>query len=130
MGGPYLVDTNVFIDLFKGRLSKEAGLWAERLLNTEVYYISSINRIELLGYDSDEKESEYLELVVNQAIILEISREVEDATIALRRTRKIKLPDAIVAATAKVHRLVILTRNTKDFDGIEGVMTKDPHDVV
>ncbi|MEJ8713731.1 PIN domain-containing protein, partial [Klebsiella pneumoniae] len=36
---------------------------------------------------------------------------------------KLKLPDAIILATAQLHRLELITRNTKDFAGIPGVVT-------
>ena len=39
----------------------------------------------------------------------DLPEPVEDAAITLRRTRRLKLPDAIVAATARVHGLELLT---------------------
>jgi predicted nucleic acid-binding protein len=40
---------------------------------------------------------------------------------------KIKLPDAIIAATAIVNNFVLLSRNTKDFEGIEGLEIVNPY---
>jgi hypothetical protein len=48
-----------------------------------------------------------------------IDRDVEDAAIALRRQRKIKLPDALIAATAWVHQLDLLTLD----EGLRAVVT-------
>jgi predicted nucleic acid-binding protein len=49
-------------------------------------------------------------------------------TIHLRRTyKKLKLGDAIIAATALVHGFTLVTRNTKDFKNIEGLEVLDPY---
>ncbi|HET9505789.1 MAG TPA: type II toxin-antitoxin system VapC family toxin [Hymenobacter sp.] len=48
-------------------------------------------------------------------------------TIAIRRQRKIKLPDAIIAATALVHNHILVTRNTADFKQLAGLQLLDPH---
>ena len=51
-------------------------------------------------------------------------REAKQALEAwLRQEYKLKLPDAIILATAQLHRLELITRNTKDFAGIPGVVT-------
>jgi predicted nucleic acid-binding protein len=41
---------------------------------------------------------------------------VAEEAVRIRRQRRLKLPDAIILATARVHGLVLVTRNTKDFD--------------
>lgn len=51
--------------------------------------------------------------------ILPIDDDIAEATVAIRRTRRLKLPDAILLATARVHRLTFVTRNTKDFEADE-----------
>ena len=49
-----------------------------------------------------------------------------EQTITLRKKHKIKLPDAIIAATALVHNLTLLTRNEKDFSKISNVESTNP----
>jgi len=46
----------------------------------------------------------------------------------IRKQYKIKLPDAIIAATARIYNLTLLTRNTKDFQEISGLLTINPWD--
>jgi len=47
-------------------------------------------------------------------------------TIDLRRKYKIKLPDAVIAATALYYDLILVTRNEKDFEGIKGLEIYNP----
>lgn len=69
--------------------------------------------MELLSYhglqDADRKT---IELLLSRMQHLPITVAVEEATIAFRQKNKGKLPDAIIAATADVHRLELLTLDT------------------
>lgn len=47
----------------------------------------------------------------------------------LRKQKKIKLPDAIIAATVLVHGFTIIARNTKDFQHIAGLNYVNPHEL-
>jgi predicted nucleic acid-binding protein len=47
--------------------------------------------------------------------ILAIDDAVADETVMLRRSHRLKLPDAIIWATARTHSMLLVTRNTKDF---------------
>ena len=55
--------------------------------------------------------------------IINISQDIAERSVALRQEYKLKLPDAIILATAQLHRLELITRNTKDFAGIPCVVT-------
>lgn len=44
-----------------------------------------------------------------------------------RQHKKLKLGDAIIAATALIYDLALLTRNTVDFNNIQGLQVIDPH---
>lgn len=56
-----------------------------------------------------------LQEFIRTSTILPLSSEVIDQTIDLRKLYKIKLPYAIIAATAPVHDLTLITRDTADF---------------
>ena len=128
MGGPVLIDTNVFIDLFKGRLPEPAEDELTNTLNSEVYYLSVINKIELLGFATDDLlQMQYMSEIVENSIVLPIEEQVVEQVIQLRRSRKIKLPDAIIVATALVHKLTVISRNTKDFAKVKGLQHVDPY---
>ena len=71
---------------------------------------------------------EQLESFLDLAVIFPLNDEVTAKTIHLRRTyKKLKLGDAIIAATALVYNLALVTRNTNDFKNIQGLDVVDPY---
>ncbi len=69
-----------------------------------------------------------LEDFIAATTILPLDEPVVQQTIQLRQQHRIKLPDAIIAATALVHGLPLLTRNVADFQRVAGLVIMDPHD--
>jgi len=128
MGERYLLDTNAVIEFLGGKLPESAMLWLENIIAEDQHLLSVINHIELLGFKSGEEEMQVLEDFIDISSILPLSDEVVQQTIALRKEHKIKLPDAVVAATALVHDLTILTRNVSDFKEIPKIKYLNPHE--
>ncbi len=60
-------------------------------------------------------------------IIHPVNIDLVKTTIDIRQNYKLKLPDAIIAATAVVYDLVLFSRNTADFKKIEGLQIIDPY---
>ena len=121
MGKKILIDTNIAIGYIGNRLSAEAMDKLDKIFNTE-YHISVINKIELLVYPNlNKNEEEKFNLLINNSIIHTIDNKTIEKTITIRQTHKIKLPDALIAATCLVNGLSILTLNMRDFDTIEGL---------
>jgi len=58
---------------------------------------------------------------------LNINDDIIEKTIELRKTYKTKLPDAIIAATAIAYGLTLITRNIKDFKGVQGLDVLNPY---
>ena len=105
-----LFDSSVLIDALNGI---EAGV--AELSSTEDRFISIVTSIEVLaGAPTYHAESLARELLSSVAV-LPLSEAVAEATVVLRRTTRLKLPDAIILATARVHGLTLSTRNTRDF---------------
>ena len=65
---------------------------------------------------------------IQNFIVIGLEEAIILRTIALRKLLKIKLPDAVIAATAIVHDLTLITRNTDDFKNIPGLTVLNPHD--
>lgn len=90
---------------------------------SERYFISVINRIELLGFKQlNGKESDALTSFVSKSNIFDLEEDIILETIQIRKTYNIKLPDAIIAATCLVNNCSLVTNNIKDFDKINGLL--------
>jgi len=68
-----------------------------------------------------------LHLFTNDVLVIELERDIKLKTVEIRKAHSIKLPDAIIAVTALVYDLTLLTRNTKDFKNIADLKLVDPH---
>lgn len=117
----YLVDTNIIIYHLNGDAIAIDWLLSHR----NKLAISVISKIEVLSHPIDGEKEPIILSFLNQFELIHLSDAIIEATIRLRRQRKIKTPDAIIAATALVHDLCICTRNTKDFNGL-GVKQANP----
>ncbi|HFA48093.1 MAG TPA: type II toxin-antitoxin system VapC family toxin [Bacteroidetes bacterium] len=128
MGTRYLLDTNIAIYLLNGSLPPQALAKVRTMLATECN-LSIIAKIELLGWPFPDKkrqsEAENFTLASN---VYRLTDAVADRTILLRRAYKIKLGDAVIAATALEHNFILITRNTSDFAKIGGLSCLDPFD--
>ncbi|HEY52464.1 MAG TPA: type II toxin-antitoxin system VapC family toxin [Caldilineae bacterium] len=89
--------------------------------------VSAISAVEVLGYHRlTELERLYFEEFFAAASVLQLSEEVIEQAIKLRQIRKISLGDALIAATALVYDLKLVTRNTKDFMWIPKLSVLNP----
>lgn len=110
----YLIDTNVIIYYFNGLTIDEA---LHDLLQ-ESFKVSIITRIEFLGWGEFAANPvlyRQAKAFIAHATLYDLTREIAEQTIQLRQQFKTKTPDAIIAATALVHGLTIVTHNTNDF---------------
>lgn len=88
---------------------------------------SDITRLEVLGYHQlTEPDRRDLMRLFELTTIYPVSTLIVDRAIALRQNRKMSLGDAVIAATALEYQRVIVTRNRKDFEWIEGLEVVDP----
>ena len=111
MGQKYLLDTNAILDFMGKKLPEESQVFLSEIIDDQIN-ISSINKMELLGFSNVEQD---LVDFVGFAEIYHIDDKIIDQTIELRKKYKIKLPDAIIAATAIVHNFTLISRNSSDF---------------
>lgn len=108
----YVLDTNVALYLLSGRLVNP--------LPVGEFYVSIISEIEMLSFSAigQEEESKIREFLA-QVTIVGLSEEVKQLTIEIRRKYRLKLPDAIVCATA-----IILDSNLLSNDVQLGKVTE------
>ena len=113
-GLKYLADTNAFIFL----LDRHPAL--RNLLESEWHY-SFIIEIELLGKPGiNSHEIKNIQSLLDTCIKLAHVEQINKLTISLKQQYKIKLPDALIAATAIFHDLPLLTFD-KGFSQIKSV---------
>jgi predicted nucleic acid-binding protein len=124
----YILDTNTVIDYIGDKLPQHSALAMDKLVNDELN-ISIIVRIETLGFNGEETEMQKLKDFLSLAKIYYLDDLIADKTIDLRKIyRKLKLGDAIIAATALVNNLTLISRNTKDFEDISGLTCINPYE--
>lgn len=112
-----LLDTNIVIYLQKGLLAEN--------LPAGDYAISVITEMELRSASAlTTEEQAWLMQFIQDVKVLDITTAVKESAIKIRQSRKVKLPDAIVAATAITNRAELVT-NDKGLQSIEGVMARE-----
>ena len=89
--------------------------------------VSAISRVEVLGYHllTQQDRSEFEEFFA-AATVLPVSDLVISKAIELRQVRKLKLGDSLIAGTALAHGLTLVTKDTQDFQWIDGLTLLDP----
>lgn len=125
MAEGFLIDTNVLIDAQMNNLPKSGLRFLSEVIDSD-FTISFVSYIEFLGY---KNASELTEQFISLANVIEIDRDIIEKCILLRRTTSIKLPDAIIAATAISHDLTLITRNIDDFKNIDALKLINPWDI-
>jgi len=126
MGKQYIIDSNGVIDYLSGKLPEKGMAFMNQVVN-DIPNISVITKIEVLGYKTTEEANQLLTGFVDDSVVLGLSDDIVEQTIEIRKENKIKTPDAIIAATALANSLIIITRNEKDFDKIDGLEVVNPH---
>lgn len=107
-GNSIFLDTNIVLYLLSGEKT------IADLLNNKMIFISFITELELLGYkDIDSNELVKIESFLSDSTIIDMNSEIKKITIGLRKTYKIKLPDAIVAGSSYFLNLPFLTADKK-----------------
>jgi hypothetical protein len=105
-----LFDTNILIDYLKGEDAArlEIDRHADRL-------ISVVTWMEVLAGARNAEEEDVIEMFLRDFRLVELTRPVARAAITIRRSRKVRLPDAIIWAAARAESALLVTRNRKDF---------------
>lgn len=130
MGQRYLLDTNICLYFLNQTLTPSGfNLVGAAIDNAEVA-LSVVTQMEVLGFNFPSPDEERItNEFVSELAVMPLSDAVVLQTIAIRKKQRIKLPDAIIGATALVHGLILVTRNVSDFNSIEGLEVINPFDL-
>ena len=101
-----VLDTNAVLYLLAGRLAQA--------LPQADFYVSVITEMELLSYPllKSDEETEIHDFL-SDVTIIDLNRNIKQSAIALRRQYRLKLPDAVVAATAQHLKAELFTNDLK-----------------
>lgn len=124
MGAPYLMDTNAVIDYLNGKLPASCVA----AIDENVIEISVITRMELLAWPgATVTHLEILNKFIANGIVHHLDEPTILKAIEIRKTKRCKLPDAIIAATAIEMQLTLLTNNSADFTNIISLSLSNPY---
>ena len=115
MAERYLIDTNIFTKYTQGELSEKGNDLVDEILNSFGCQISVITRIELLSWNTDQETVDLIEDFIGMSKEFSLTEEIITKTAEMRRSVKIKLPDAVIATTAMVNDFILLSDNDRDF---------------
>jgi predicted nucleic acid-binding protein len=89
--------------------------------------VSAASYVEVLGYNKlSEPERKYFGGFFEKVRILPLTQPVLDQAVRLRQIKKMSLGDSLIAGTALVHDLTLVTRNTDDFAWIARLNLLNP----
>jgi len=115
-GNKFLLDTNILLYIAGKRIDTTSLPQGE-------FFISFVTELEILSYPSRTTQEEIrLRKLLAEMPVIDATREIKDSAIALRKQYRLKLPDALIAATAQTLNATPIT-NDKGFDTIKEITT-------
>lgn len=114
-GNKLLLDSNIVIYLSKGTLSLP-----EFAQSGDTLFVSLVTYMEVFGYPfANQAEEVLINTLFDSLQCLPITQAIADRVVAYRKLRRIKLPDAIILATACEYGCQLVTRNADDFSELD-----------
>jgi predicted nucleic acid-binding protein len=125
MGTKYLLDSDVIIGYLDNKIPAAGMAFVSEIVDN-VPNVSVISKIEVLRFNAPPKIEQVLSAFFDHSKLFQLDEEVVKITIDVCKQCKIKLPDAIIAATALSCNLTLLTRNIDDFKHVRGLISMNP----
>lgn len=119
-----LLDSNIVI-----YAAQQEHEWLRGDILSQPFVVSQATRAEVLGWHRiTAEDAADLEVFLAAGAHLSITDEIVNRAIELRQQRKMSLGDSLIAATALLHGLELVTRNTDDYNHIAGLRMVNPFD--
>lgn len=123
----YILDTNTLIYFMDGALTSRGFDFVLQTFQNKEAALSVISKIEVLGFPfPDIASAQKAEKLVMSLPIFMLMEDIVNQTIEIRKTNKIKVADAIIAATAIQNDFTLVSRNEKDFKNLPGLNFINP----
>lgn len=120
----YLIDNNVISRFFSNEYTQDSIQFLSQIID-QGPNISVITQIEALTWRSNPESEAIIRNFITDSNIVQLNETIVARCVQLRRQRKIRTPDAIIAATAIEGNFILLTHDS-DFNGIPGLITRIP----
>ncbi len=128
MGINYFWDTNTVIYFLQRQFTPTAEKFIDDVISSNQPAISAITEIELLCWKiANDSDLLILKSFIKDSYVYELDQDIKNQSVEIRKHYNLKLPDAIIAATAIVNELTLITRNAKDFDKISELKVSNPY---
>lgn len=111
----YLLDSNIIIYHLNGDDNATTFI----SVNRKHCAISRITYIEVLSFDFTSDEEKSVKDLLDSFVTIDTNREIAIQSIKNRKSKKIKVPDNIIASTAQVYDLSLVTKNINDFNSLD-----------
>jgi predicted nucleic acid-binding protein len=115
----------VLSEFIAAKLSRRSFAFIQSLLQKEIG-VSVITEIELRSWKAGSKIESIIGQMVKEMSVIQINEDIKELAIQIRRDNNVKLPDALIAATAISQGATLITLNTKDFKPVMGLTIKHP----
>lgn len=123
----YLWDTNIIIYYLNNSLPPSSQSFLENIIDHSEINISVITQIELLSWNTNKSSDlTLMKDLIDSCCVIPLDESVVEKVIETRRASKIKLPDSIIAASALVNGLTLLSHDNKDFRKVKDLKMIDP----
>jgi predicted nucleic acid-binding protein len=120
-GSSIVLDTNFIIFASKQMINIDVFLDS-----FDEFFVSIITFMEVYSYEfSNENEKQLIDALFESIAVIEVNKEIAEMAIKIRKNKlkRIKLPDAIILATAKFLELSLLTDDWDDFQDVDSAVS-------
>jgi predicted nucleic acid-binding protein len=128
MARTYLLDSNSVIDYLMARLPPSGMTFLDEVVDN-IPNVSVITKIEVLGFPMPTADETVFRDFFNDSNVYYLTLDIVEKTIEIRKNYRLKVPDALIAATALVQDFDIISRNLSDFNRIPNLTVIDPHNL-
>ncbi len=127
MGLKYLWDTNTVVHYLQKNLPEREEKLMSNILNNHQPAISIITEIELLCWKAaSENDIAIINDFISDSMVYQLDQNIKLKTIDIRKKYRLKLPDAIIAASALANNHILITNDISDFNKIYKLKVIDP----
>ncbi len=126
MAERYLIDTSAVIKYLNESFPATGILFMDQVVDGESL-LSFISEIELQVWNPPNPDDlKIYQTFVENSTVIGIDEEIKQQTIYIRKTYKLKLPDALIAATALVNNFTLIVDNNADFQKVNELRYINP----